>query len=54
MHLERGPEIYQKKIFRTCSFPPTEEVLINEWNEIYLYLSLMSATEMHFCTLTGY
>jgi len=37
MHLERGPAICQKQFFRMCTSSPTKEVLINEWNEIYLY-----------------
>ena len=35
MNLEKGPEIYQKLIPITCTFVPSEEILMNEWNGIY-------------------
>ena len=35
MHLEKGPEISQKLVLRTCAFVPSEEVLVNEWNMIF-------------------
>ena len=39
MHLEKGPEIYQKLVLRTCTFAPSEEVLMNEWNWIYSFFA---------------
>ena len=51
MHLEKGPEIYQKLVLRTCTFAPSEEVLMNEWNKIYWYMCLHLLTKCTFLLL---
>ena len=46
MHLEKGPEIYQKLVLRTCTFAPSEEVLMNEWNKVYLIFAFDIYTDV--------
>ena len=54
MHLERGPEFYQKHFFKTCIMPPHWEGFDKiKVTRSISYMSLIFATEMHFCTLSG-